>query len=115
VLVNHVRDQHTEVPLTEIAKFIDDNYKVSRERRHLTGEQVQEVKELISRVGELKFLILANTTDDGPGIDAAKKYFADAAKDPARKDALERLAFAGKPPPGPLNTDGSPMFPVAND
>jgi SecD/SecF fusion protein len=115
VLVNRILEQHPEVTPKMIGAFIDDHYRVSRERRHLSGEQVQEVKELISRVGSLKFLILANTTDDAPAIEAAKKYFAEVQKDEARKATLDRLAVAGKPPPSPVNTDGSLLFPVAND
>jgi SecD/SecF fusion protein len=115
VLVNRVREQYPNLTPQQVGQFVDEHYKVSRERRHLSGEQVQEVKELISRVGSLKFLILANTTDDGPALEAAKNYFVEAQKDPARKDTLERLAVAGKPPPSPVNTDGSLLFPVAND
>jgi SecD/SecF fusion protein len=114
-LINRVREQHPESDLKQLNEFIDKNYKVSRDKRHLSGEQVQEVKALISRVGELKFLILANTEDDAPAIEAAKKWFADVAKNPQRKDELERRAVAGKPPPGPEDANGTNRFPVKND
>jgi preprotein translocase subunit SecD len=44
VLVNQVREQHPELTPQEVGGFIDEHYRVSRQRRHLSGEQVQEVK-----------------------------------------------------------------------
>jgi SecD/SecF fusion protein len=114
-LINLVHQQYPDVPRTEIEKFIDENYQVSREQRHLTGEEVQEVKELISRVGSLEFRILANAQDDKAAIDATRKYFDEVSKDRKLQDELDALAVAGKPPPGPVNPDGDPTFPTAND
>jgi SecD/SecF fusion protein len=115
VLVNRVREQHPEASVQEISQFIDSHYKLGKEKRQLTTEEVQHIKEMIAQVGKLEFRILANTTDDREAIEAAKKYFADAQKDANLKKALDDLAVAGKPPPPPVNADGSPYFPVAND
>jgi SecD/SecF fusion protein len=115
ILINLVREQYPNLAPTEIESFIDENYQFSRDRRHLTGEQVQEVKELISRVGSLEFRILANAQDDKAAMDAARKFFEEASKDKKLQDDLDALAVAGKPPPAPVNPDGDPTFPTAND
>jgi SecD/SecF fusion protein len=114
-LINLVREEKPDLPATEVEKFIDENYQVSRDQRHLTGEQVQEVKELISRVGSLEFKILANTQDDKAALDATRKYYEEASKDRKIQDELDALAVAGKPPTAPVNPDGDPTFPTTND
>jgi SecD/SecF fusion protein len=116
-LVNRIREQYPENSTQEIEQFLNENYKISRERRHLTSEQVQEVKELISRVGSLEFRILANTTDDKEAVEAAQKWYAEVQKDPERRRELEALAVAGRPPTRPTNPNSDPKdtFPVAND
>jgi SecD/SecF fusion protein len=115
ILVNRVREQHPEASVQQIGQFIDSHYNLGKEKRQLTTEEVQHIKELIAQVGKLEFRILANSTDDKEAIEAAKKYFADAQKDPNTKRTLDDLAVAGKPPPPPLNAGGSPDFPVVND
>jgi SecD/SecF fusion protein len=98
-LIAAIKRQHPDVPITEIDQFIDEHYKT--ERLHLTGEEVQKVKELIASVGSLEFRILANSRDDKEAIDAARKYFENAKKDPKIKADLEDRALKGKPPPAP--------------
>ncbi|HEV3117178.1 MAG TPA: protein translocase subunit SecD, partial [Gemmataceae bacterium] len=114
-LVNKVREQYPDVTPQQVESFIEENYTASKERRHFTSEQVQEVKELISRVGSLEFRIVANSNDDKDAIEEAKRWFGEVQKDPKRKAELERLAIAGKAPPAPVNPDGDPTFPVLND
>src|SRR5262245_27062246 len=46
-------------PEKEVEDFVKKNYKLA-ERRDLTAERVQEIKDLISQVGSLEFRILAN-------------------------------------------------------
>jgi SecD/SecF fusion protein len=99
-LIAAIYQQQPDVPVTEIEQFITDRYKTT-ERLHLTGEEVQKVKELIASVGSLEFRILATTHDDNEAIEAAKKYFDNAQKDPKIKAELEYLALKGKPPPAP--------------
>jgi preprotein translocase subunit SecD len=101
--------QHPEATLSEIDELIKNNYKT--ERSHLTGEEIQKVKELIASVGSLEFRILANSRDDREAIAAAEKYFEDAQKDPQKKADLQYRALSGKPPPPPTppSTDGFPV------
>jgi SecD/SecF fusion protein len=113
VLVNRVHEQYPDESPKDIAAAIEDKYKTSKERGYLTSEQVNEVKELISRVGTLEFRIIANTHDDIEAINAAKQYFVDAQKNPETKAKLEALALAGKPPPGPVSATGDLLFPTA--
>jgi SecD/SecF fusion protein len=115
VLVNRVREQYPDEPPGKISEFIDERSQISKQKGYVTGEQVQAVKELISRVGSLEFRILANTTDDVEAIDAAKKYLSDAQKNPELKAELDRLAVAGKPPPRPLPAGGGTTFPTATN
>src|SRR5207247_1064682 len=98
-LVAIIKQQHPDASVTEIDEFIDKNYKA--DRLHLTGEEIQKVKELIASVGSLEFRVLANSRDDREAITAASKYFEDAQKDPKIKQELEYLALKGKPPPPP--------------
>src|SRR5262249_18375698 len=61
-------------------------------RANLSAEEIEEVKQLISQMGVLDFRILANSADDGPGIEAARTL-ADGAQDDSR-------AAKGLPPEG---------------
>src|SRR5439155_4993451 len=90
-LVAVIKQQHPDASVTEIDEFIDKNYKA--DRLHLTGEEIQKVKELIASVGSLEFRVLANSRDDREAITAASKYFEDAQKDPKIKQELEYLAL----------------------
>src|SRR5262249_4164918 len=98
-LIAAIYEQHPEATVTEIDKFVDEHYKT--ERLHLTGEEIQKVKELIASVGSLEFRILANSRDDREAIAAASKYLEDAQKDSKIKSQLDFLALRGKPPPPP--------------
>jgi SecD/SecF fusion protein len=91
--------QHPDAKMEEIDQLIKDNYKA--DKLHLTGEEIQKVKELIASVGSLEFRVLANNRDDREAIAAAEKYFEDAQKDPKIKADLQYLALKGKPPPPP--------------
>ncbi len=115
ILVSRVHEQYPDVTPLEISQFIEEHYSVSKERRQLTGEEVQHIKELISRSGSLEFKILANDHDDVEAIAAAKKFFEDAKKDPKLKAELENRAVAGQPPPPPVNSDGKLQFPTATN
>ncbi len=114
VLLNRVRDQYPDVPPREISDYISDHFSRGKDRRALTTEEVQRIKELISQVGSLEFRILANTRDDKDAIDAAEKYFVDAQKDPKTKAELEALAVSGKPPPPPMASPTDPYFDTAS-
>jgi SecD/SecF fusion protein len=67
--------------------------------KDLTVEEVQRIKDLVSKVGALEFRIVANSEDDDLAIDEAKKYF----ENTGNSEALQRLAVNGQPPPGPTD------------
>jgi SecD/SecF fusion protein len=96
-LVNRVKQQHPEVDVKEVEGFVNDNYKRGGERRDVTTEEIQHIKELVGQVGSLEFRILANNRDDADAIKAAQAYI----DDPSHKAELERRALAGSPPPPP--------------
>ena len=50
-MIKQVHEQHADVDIKAIQSFVDSHYNVDVGRRHLTSEEVQNVKELISRVG----------------------------------------------------------------
>ncbi|MBX3398267.1 MAG: protein translocase subunit SecD [Gemmataceae bacterium] len=66
-----------------------------------TEDFVQEVKDLVSRVGVLEFRILANDTDDKEAFEEAIDLLNN--KYPA--DQAEKDAKAGTPPPAPPRSD----------
>ena len=78
VLIQIVKKAAPKADEKEIAKFINDRYDASQVSRSLTGEKVQQIKELISRQGSLEFRILANDRDDREAITAAQKWIEDA-------------------------------------
>jgi hypothetical protein len=85
----------------------DDRVEVTLPRQPggRSEEWVQEVKDLISRQGSMKFVILANMQDDRDAIDVATQYFVNVASDPRKQEALKAAARNGDapPPPGPPN------------
>jgi SecD/SecF fusion protein len=99
VLIRRVKELHPKEDIKDedIEKFIDENYQFGKDRKDVTGEDVQHIKELISQVGSLEFRILANEPDDSEAIKAAQEYI----NDPAHKAELESAAVAGRPPQGP--------------
>jgi SecD/SecF fusion protein len=114
-LVLKVREQYPDVSARDATGFINEHYKVSKDKRLLTTEEVQHIKELVAQVGKLEFRILANRTDDQEAIEAATKYFADAKSNEERKSSLANLIVAGKPPPPPVGPNGDHTFLAAND
>jgi SecD/SecF fusion protein len=115
-LINLIKSEHSDAKLTDIERFMDENAKGGRERRPLTEEAVNHIKDLISQVGSLEFRILADERDDKEGIQKAKEFFE--AKNDAQKAALkanlEKLALEGKPPPPPALPEGQSGFEVPN-
>jgi SecD/SecF fusion protein len=113
-LVELVQKQYPNEPVKDIGDFINSNYAGSKEQRHLTSEEVENVKSLISQVGSLEFLVLANDRVDKEAIDAAEAYFKEAARKDSAKGAeyrreLELLASKDQPPPPPTH-DGNDVF-----
>jgi hypothetical protein len=65
----------------------------------------------LAKPPRLEFRILANEEDDGKALEAAKKYFAAAAKDAKVKEELKKRAAEGEPPtPVKVATDKAPGY-----
>ena len=107
-LVNaHLKKNGKEVDPADISKFIYSLEKQSTERRAFTGEEVENIKNLIQQQGRLEFRILANKNDDKDAIAAAEEYM----KDPKNADRLKDLNVKGEPPPPPTQ-NGDRYFTV---
>src|SRR5437868_3032735 len=74
-LISLIKTEHPDVNVSDIERFMDANYRVGRERRTLTEEAVNHIKDLISQVGSLEFRILADSRDDEAGIKKAEELF----------------------------------------
>ncbi len=114
-LIDAVAKEHSDdkdFNVEAVSKFVDAHLPGKGEkRRSMTGEQVQKVKELISRVGSLKFVILANTDDDREAITDAKAFYGYDAQNPGTIDVdkLKVAAVTGAPPPSPPLPGGRPF------
>src|SRR5262249_48265726 len=106
-LIDRVSKVHPK-DTKEISDFVEGSFKMAKGRRALTGEEVENIKNLIQQQGRLEFRILANNTDDHEAIEQATKYIGDE----AHAAELERLALLGAPPPPPRTADGSQLFSV---
>lgn len=100
----------------KLADFIEAQ-KSKVKQQSLTTEGVQAVKEKISHVGSLRFMIIANKDKDKDGIAAASKLIEKAEeRDTEHKDYknkslhndLETSAINGFPPP-PLKKEGNKL------
>ena len=108
-LIDAVAKEHLDDPnfkIDDLVKFIDSRLPSNVKRRSMTSEQVQKVKELISHVGSLQFVILANSNDDAEAFQVAKAWFADVPNDKLKQDALKVAAVTGTRPPSPRAPDG---------
>jgi SecD/SecF fusion protein len=114
-LIDRVKENAPGVSAEEVEKLITGDAEGGKERRGLSSEDVERIKELISRQGLLEFRILANDRDDAAAIKAAQDFFEKARKDPALQDELRRLALQGKPPPPPRNAQDTGTFPGSKD
>jgi SecD/SecF fusion protein len=115
-LINLLKKEHSEVAVSDIEKFMDANTPGGRERRPLTEEAVNHIKDLISQVGSLEFRILANERDDEAAIKKAEEFFETKNKEEeaALRANLEKLALEGKVPPPPAPPEQQPGFEVPN-
>jgi SecD/SecF fusion protein len=109
LLEREVIDLNKDKDPAEISKFIAERYKVNTgDRRALSTEEIETIKNLISQQGRLEFRILANSTDDGDAIKRASDWI----RNPDNAAELKRLATLGDAPPPPRAEDGSETFPV---
>ena len=88
-----------------IEKKINELYTSGGQSRDLTVEEVQRIKDLVSKVGSLEFRILANNVDDKDAIKASIAMLNDAGDNPQLKAELEDDQNTGLPPPPPRNPD----------
>ena len=79
-----------------------------KDKRMLTSEEVENIKNLIEKQGRLEFRILANDRDDEEAFAAVRAYF----KTAKAKADLARLEIRAEPPPSPRNESGGLTFPV---
>jgi SecD/SecF fusion protein len=116
---DHFQKQYEDklVKVEDFEKVIKENYQVSADKKNVSGEEVQRIKDLISQVGSLEFRIAANDEDDRDAIAAARSYIEAAvnpndpeAKRAERKRELENAANRGLPPPPPRNAEGGKNF-----
>jgi SecD/SecF fusion protein len=97
-LINaHLKKDGKDVDPADVSKFIYGLEKQSVEKRAFTGEEVENIKNLIQQAGRLEFRILANRNDDKDAIAAAEEYM----KDPKNAERLKDLNVKGDPPPPP--------------
>jgi SecD/SecF fusion protein len=85
----------------DIAHDIEAVNKDTGYGRDLTVEEVQRIKDLVSKVGSLEFRILANSYDDKEAEDEAAAMLNNAANDPNLKTELDDDQNSGLPPPPP--------------
>ncbi len=110
-LAARIKQKHEKATPEEIEAFVAEHYKDDKGRRDLTGEEVQRIKDLISRSGRLEFRVLANEVDDKAAIDAARAFL----RNPKNQAELEALALAGKPPPPPVSDNGTLYFETSSE
>ncbi len=99
-VADFIRD-HYGPSLESIEKTIEESNKASGRQRDLTVEEVQRIKDLVSKVGSLEFRILANQNDDRAAIEDAKNLFKLAKDNNKLKAELDNDQLKGLPPPGP--------------
>jgi len=97
----------TKVDPSAIANAIHDLAPEGSERRSFTGEEIENIKNLIQQQGRLEFRILANHVDDKDAWEAAAAYI----KDPKNADKLKTAEAKGEPPPPP-DQNGDRYFAV---
>jgi SecD/SecF fusion protein len=93
----------------EISDYFAREYQVNAgDRRALTSEEVENIKNLIGQQGRLEFRILANSQDDRDALDRAKAWV----ENPDNAAKLRELSIIGLPPPPPEAEGGGLTFPV---
>ncbi len=90
VVVRPVGEARIEIILPYSGSATDGNKVAGNE------EFAEEVRQQVKQAGVLEFRILANLTDDGPGVAEARRMIDD--PQPAEKAENERRAKDGRPP-----------------
>lgn len=104
--LQHFINEHYGPSEADIQAEIKKHYsQASGHSKDLTVEEVQRIKDLVSKVGALEFRILANSIDDKQAIDDAKDMFENPERWGVTKDEMEKRAINGEPPPSPHEGD----------
>lgn len=108
-LVDAIATAHPDTNRSQIDEWVERKTRRvgGNDRKTLTGDQVEQIKNDIAKQGRLEFRILANSKDDTEAINAAKETVKKASK-----EDLTRLEVRAEPPPSPKREDGSSLFPV---
>jgi len=101
-----VEDANPEADKNAIGEFLRSRIAQSKDKRGLTSEEVERIKDLIAQQGRLEFRILANRLDDEEAVNAADKFL----RDPANQAKLKQLARDGEAPPAPKQDNGTTLF-----
>ncbi len=107
VVESKPKEDGKEVAAATIANFIHNLAPQGSERRSFTGEQIENIKNLIQQQGRLEFRILANRVDDKDAVDAAAAFV----KDPKNAEIMKTAEAKGEPPPPPTQ-NGDRYFAV---
>ncbi len=107
-LIDRISKLKPDVKAQDIVAFVDDHYQMTKGRRALTGEEVENIKNLIQQQGRLEFRILANDIDDKDALKRAEDYL----RNPDNARLLERREVLGEPPPPPTAEGGGNTFSV---
>lgn len=86
-------------PVQEITEFINKKMSEKDRTKDTSVEDVQRIKDLVSKVGSLEFRILANSTDDAKAIDDAAKLINTADAEILKE--IDKAQKEGLPPPAP--------------
>jgi SecD/SecF fusion protein len=95
-----IREYYGPSP-ADIERDIEAVNKDTGYSRDLTVEEVQRIKDLVTKLGSLEFRILANSYDDKEAIDEARNMLNNADNDPNLKTELDDDQNSGLPPPPP--------------
>ena len=94
-------------PVQEIMQQIDKFMKETGQSKDLSVEEVQRIKDLVSKVGSLEFRILANAKDDSEAIADAQKQINPDIRTPEDTKDLQDAQDKGLPPPGPRKKENN--------
>ncbi|MFO0841289.1 MAG: protein translocase subunit SecF [Gemmataceae bacterium] len=107
-LVDAIMKDGPKLDRSDVDQWVERRtVKGGGERRSLTSDDVENIKNLISRQGRLEFRILANARDDAEAIRVATETMKR-----TNKEDLQRLEVRNEEPPAPRREDGTNAFPV---
>jgi SecD/SecF fusion protein len=90
---------HYGPPVTEILAEINKKMSETGLGKDLSVEEVQRIKDLVSKVGSLEFRILANSDDDKAAIEDCALVINSAGANPDVLKEIEAAQQKGLPPP----------------